>query len=181
MPFTTKLLGDGVLLRPFENTDAAEFARAVRESASGMSRWMPWCHAGYTEEEALAWFDLCRESLHQASAFEFGVFSGDGQRFLGGAGLNLFNRQHGLCNLGYWVRQSRQGLGVATACARLLSRHAFAEHALHRVEIVVAVGNDASAAVAVKAGAMLECVARNRLLLRGEPVAAQVFSLVPGH
>lgn len=36
------LHADGLLLRPFEDADAAAFAAAVRESAEGMRRWMPW-------------------------------------------------------------------------------------------------------------------------------------------
>jgi RimJ/RimL family protein N-acetyltransferase len=49
---------------------------------------------------------------------------------------------------------------------------------MHRVEIVVAVGNHASERVARKSGALHECVARNRLWIRDQPVAASVFSLV---
>ena len=47
---------DGLLLRPFEDADAAVFAAAVRESAAGMRRWMPWCSADYSAEQALQWF-----------------------------------------------------------------------------------------------------------------------------
>ncbi|MEK0266438.1 GNAT family protein [Stenotrophomonas rhizophila] len=43
----------------------------------------------------------------------------------------------------------------------------------------MAVGNEASERVAVKAGALREGVARNRLVIDGRPVAAQMFSLVP--
>jgi RimJ/RimL family protein N-acetyltransferase len=63
---------------------------------------------------------------------------------------------------------------------RALAEHAFTEIQLHRVEIVTAVGNEASARVARKAGARFECIARNKLYLHGSPVAANVFSLVPG-
>jgi len=95
------------------------------------------------------------------------------------AGLNQINRQHAICNLGYWVRSSRQRQQVASRCVRLLCQYAFATLALRRVEIVVAAGNEASEGVARKAGATLECIARNRLLIRGVSVPASVFSLVP--
>ena len=39
--------------------------------------------------------------------------------------------------------------------------------------------NLASRAVAERIGAQFECIARNRLILRGRPVAAAVYSLVP--
>lgn len=93
--------------------------------------------------------------------------------------MNQFNTLHAFCNLGYWVRASRQRQGAALAAVGLLARYAFEELELSRVEIVVAEGNAASIGLARKAGAVHECLARNRLLLRGAPVGAHVFSLVP--
>jgi RimJ/RimL family protein N-acetyltransferase len=86
---------------------------------------------------------------------------------------------HGFCNLGYWVRTSAQGQGAALAAIRALSRFAFERLGQSRVEIVVADGNLPSLGVARKAGAVHECLARNRLNLHGHPVAAHVLSLVP--
>jgi RimJ/RimL family protein N-acetyltransferase len=169
-----------LLLRPFEDSDAAAFAVAVRESVSSVGPWMPWCHAQYTDSDALDWFRVARETLSRGTAHEFGVFSADGRHFLGGAGLNQINTQHKYCNLGYWVRQSEQRKGVALACVHALAEHAFTDLQLHRVEIVAAVGNEPSVGVARKAGAQFECTARNKLFLHGSPVAANVFSLVPG-
>jgi RimJ/RimL family protein N-acetyltransferase len=170
---------EGLLLRPFEATDAAAFSLAVKESVASVGHWMPWCHAHYTEAEALAWFRLTWQARANASADEFGIFAEADGCFLGGAGLNQINHQHGFCNLGYWVRQSMQRKGVALTSVRALSAYAFSTLHLHRVEIVVAQGNAPSAGVARKAGAEFECIARNRLLRRGEPVAAEVYSLVP--
>jgi hypothetical protein len=47
-------------------------------------------------------------------------------------------------------------------------------------EIVAAMDDVASRRAAQRAGATLECVAHNRLLRRGVPIAAAVHSLVPG-
>jgi RimJ/RimL family protein N-acetyltransferase len=169
----------GLLLRPFENHDAGVFTGAVRESVETVGRWMPWCHADYTDKEALDWFAICRQGGEAHTAYEFGIFSEDGSELLGGAGLNQINKQHAICNLGYWVRSSSQRQQVASRCVRILSQYAFDSLALHRLEIVVAVGNGPSEGVASKSGALLECVARNRLLIRGVSVPASVFSLVP--
>lgn len=170
---------DGLLLRPFEDGDASAFATAVRESALTVGRWMPWCHANYTLQDALGWFELCRSGASAGTAYEFGIFDEETSEFLGGAGLNQINLQHAFCNLGYWVRQSRHRQGIAARCVRALADHAFKTLALKRVEVVVALGNQPSFGVARKSGAMLECVARNRLLIHGNSHAASVFSLIP--
>ena len=169
----------GLILRPFEGRDAPAFTRAVRESVETVGQWMPWCHDGYTDKDALEWFGVCRQGRETQTAYEFGIFSEDGAEFLGGAGLNQINKQYAIGNLGYWVRAARQRQQIATRCVGVLSRYAFDTLALHRVEIVVAVGNDASDGVARKSGAVFECIARNRLLIRGASVPASVFSLVP--
>lgn len=169
----------GIVLRPFQPTDAEAFAIAARESVDTVGLWMPWCHADYSPQEALTWFDTCAHGLADRSSFEFGVFAEDGGDFLGGAGLNHFNLDHNFCNLGYWVRQSRHRQGIALRAAEALSTFAFEDLGFTRVEIVVAEGNEPSCAVARKLGAVFECVARNRLVIFGIPVAASVHSLVP--
>jgi RimJ/RimL family protein N-acetyltransferase len=167
------------LLRPFTAADAPAFAAAVRESMSTVGRWMGWAHAGYTEDEALAWFAFCDAARAAGSAHEFGIFLDDGATLAGGAGLNQFNTVNGFCNLGYWVRASHQRQGAALAAVGVLARHAFEKLKQSRVEIVIADGNLPSVGVARKAGAAYECLARNRLQLHGEPVAAHVLSLLP--
>jgi RimJ/RimL family protein N-acetyltransferase len=173
------ILHRGVLLRPFQPTDAAAFADAVRESVQTVGRWMSWCHADYTPEQALEWFALCDQSRAEGVAHEYGIYDAQSSELLGGVGLNHFNLDHNFCNLGYWVRQSMQGRGIATRGAHAITGFGFETLQLTRIEIVAAVGNAASSAVAVKLGAQLECLARNRLIVHGEPVDAHVHSLLP--
>jgi ribosomal-protein-serine acetyltransferase len=170
----------GIILRPYEERDAESFVAAVRESVSTVGQWMPWCHADYSIAEAREWFAACARSFTDGSAYEFGVFSEKGGEFLGGTGLNQFSKLNNFANLGYWVRESRQRQGVATRAARKVIDHGFNRLALTRIEIVVAQGNEASEGVARKLGARFEGLARNRLVLHGTPVAASVYSLVPG-
>lgn len=169
----------GLVLREFSDSDAEAFSSAALESVETVGRWMPWCSSDYSEGHALEWFAACRTARNAGTAFEYGMFCQDSGNFLGGAGLNEIRQQHKFCNLGYWVRQSRQRQGVASRCVQALSAHAFHQLGLHRVEIVVAVGNRASEGVAVKSGALRESIARNRLYIHDKSVHAYVFSLVP--
>ena len=170
--------GDFVF-RPPVFDDAPAYAEAVLESLDTLAPWMPWAHAGYSAADARDWIAFCGQGWAERSGYEFGIFDAATGGFVGGCGLNQFNRLHGFCNLGYWVRRADQRRGAALAAVGALSRHAFAELALGRVEIAVAVGNAASLGVARKAGALEEGIARNRLKLGGVFVDAHVLSLVP--
>jgi len=50
---TPTLRHAGLLLRPFEDSDAAASATAVRESVASAATWMPWCTNTYTQTQAL--------------------------------------------------------------------------------------------------------------------------------
>ena len=176
---TQPLRFDGMVLRPWTRNDARSMAEAVRESVATVGRWMDWCHPGFGVRDAIDWADACADSLAQGKACEFGLFDERSGRLVGGAGLNQFNTSHRVCNLSYWVRQSAQGQGIATRAARSLAGYGFSVLGFQRIEIVVAEGNEPSLAVALKLGAQFECLARNRLMIRGKPVSAWVQSLLP--
>jgi ribosomal-protein-serine acetyltransferase len=172
------ITADKLVIRPFVAADAYEFAAAARESVQTMNPWMPWCTSTFTEEKALEWFATCDQAREAGRAYDMGAFCPSTGSFLGGASINkLYDHRFG--NIGYWVRQSRQRQGIARHAVATLCKFGFEQLALFRLEIIVAVGNTASEAVAVASGATRECVARNRLFLHGKPVDAHVFAITP--
>lgn len=153
-------------------------AAAVRESMASVGKWMSWAHPDYAEAEALDWVAFCDTARAAGTAYEFGIFRPDATTFVGVAGLNQFNRVNNFCNLGYWVRATAQRQGAGRATIAALAQHAFNALKLTRLEIVVADGNAASLALAHSSGAAYECLAANRLMLHGQPVAAHVLAML---
>jgi ribosomal-protein-serine acetyltransferase len=174
-----ELIEGPLLIRTYRQDDVSTLFEAVRESIGEVSKWLPWCHEKYSIEETREFIGT-RELASQGDEwYSFGIFEQSGGRFLGGVGINFINRVHQMANLGYWVRTSAAGRGVATIAARAVARFGFATVGLHRIEIVAAVDNLPSQRVAEKAGARREGVLRNRLLIHGESVDAVLFSLIP--
>lgn len=173
----TMLPAGQFILRPYLQGDATAMSAGVCESAETVGRWMSWARPDFSEYDAACWFAHCDQARASGTAHEFGIFDASGQ-FVGGCGLNQFSAVNKMCNLGYWVRQSRQRAGAATAAVLALRDLGFNRLGLARIEIVVAEGNAASLGVAKKAGAEHECVARSRLQVHGKPCAAHVFSFV---
>ncbi|MEJ0004198.1 MAG: GNAT family N-acetyltransferase [Pararobbsia sp.] len=171
------ILSSRLCIRPFEPGDSPAFVDAALESIDTVGRWMSWCHRDLSLADAQAWIQRCAADLEAGTCFDVGVFSlGDGQ-LLGGISINQINRDHGFGNIGYWIRASRQGSGIAPEAVRLIARFGLERLALSRLEIVAVEHNLASRRVAEKAGAVFECIARNRLTLHASTHAAAVYSL----
>lgn len=173
------ILTDGrIVVRPLRSDDAQALYEAARESIAEVSPWLSWCHENYSIEETRDFLASREQARAAGDWYSFGIFAKESERFLGGVGLNFINRVHKIVNLGYWVRTSATGQGVASRATRLVARFAFEELGFHRVEIVAAVANVASQRVAEKAGALREGVLRKRLLIGGESQDSVLFSFV---
>ncbi|MEO8189586.1 MAG: GNAT family N-acetyltransferase [Acidobacteriota bacterium] len=168
-----------VSIRPYRVDDAERVFEAVRESIAEISPWMPWCHPGYAIEETRDWIAHCGGVWRDGREFNF-VIEDRAGAFLGACGLNQIRRGDRMANLGYWVRTSAAGRGVATAGVRCLAEFAFGAAGLERLEIIAAVGNVASQRVAEKCGARREGLVSDRLFLRGVRHPAVAFVLERG-
>jgi ribosomal-protein-serine acetyltransferase len=166
-----------VTIRPYEDTDASEMSLAARESAADVSPWMPWCHSEYSVADAAAWVRTTRDGHDDGSMYDFAIIDVNGT-YAGGCGVNHINRMDRFANLGYWVRTSLAGRGIAPAAVLQLISWTFANTTLNRVEIVAAVDNVRSQRVAEKVGAHRDAVLRKRVMVRGLPSDAVLYSVV---
>jgi ribosomal-protein-serine acetyltransferase len=166
-----------VSIRPYRIEDTGDLYQAAVESTAEIFPWLPWCRPGYQLADASGWVPGQVQRWHSGEEHQFVIQSADG-RFLGGCGINGINREHGFANLGYWVRTSAMGQGVAPEAVRQLRDWVFANTPLVRLEIVVAVGNTRSARAAEKAGARFEGVLRARIQLHGLVHDARMYALI---
>jgi len=174
-----ELVEGSFLIRPYRPEDVEPTFAAVRESVEALSPWLPWCHANYAIEETREFVQFATGAWAKETDFSFAVFDPARGEHLGGVGLNQINRIHNFANLGYWVRTSACGQGIASRSVRQVAGWAFAELGFNRIEIMVAVDNRASQRVAEKAGAQREGILRRRLAVGKAGQDAVVFSLLP--
>ena len=165
-------------IRRLRSEDAQVLYEAVRESVESVSEWMSWCHPRYSFADSQAFAQSRDAEWDKGDHYSFAIVDAASKQFLGVVGLNHFNRLHKFANLGYWVRKSQTGRGVASLAARLAARFGVEELGLHRVEIVVAVGNLPSQRVAEKTRARREGILRQRLCIHEVMHDAVMFSLV---
>jgi ribosomal-protein-serine acetyltransferase len=171
--------GGRIALVPVEPGHAERFYEAIVESRHELARWMEWVHRGYQIEETRHWIATRRNAWKEGSDYAFTILETGTANLLGGCRVGVTSPVHRIGTIGYWIRSSRTKQGFASEAAGLLAQFGFSHLGLIRIEIIIPAGNAASIRVAEKAGALKEGRLRNRLVLKGKPTDAYLFSLIP--
>jgi ribosomal-protein-serine acetyltransferase len=169
-----------ITLRPCNMKDAMAMFQSIKESIPEMSPWMRFAHEGYSIKETRDFLKRRPGEWKKGITYDFGIFDAKDGTMVGLCSLGHVNKVNGYANLGYWVRTSRTGQGIATAATIMLAKWGFEALKLTRVEILVATENAGSLRVAEKAGAKREGTLRNRLKIDDKMHDAVMHSLVPG-
>jgi RimJ/RimL family protein N-acetyltransferase len=150
------------VLRPWEPRDAAALKEAVDSSIDHLRPWMPWAeNEPQTLEEKVELTRAFRGQFDLDQDYVYGIFSRESDP-VGGSGLH---KRHGEAafEIGYWIRASRAGEGLATEASAALTRVAFELCEVDRVEIRVDPVNERSRKVPLKLGYVEEATLRRRL------------------
>lgn len=172
-----------VELRPLMRSTALDpnaFLAAARESGVALARWMPWYHANYGLEDVERWFAEADRMWQQRIAFPMAIVESADGRLLGGVGLHdiqLYGKRE--AEMGYWVRRTACGQGVAATAIRAMASFGVNELGLIRVSIRIRLDNRSSRRAAERAGARFEGVLRHGLLAGEARFDAAVYSLLP--
>ena len=177
MTSMTQLVDADIILRPFHVEDSVQLHKAVRESLNELKPWMSWAREDYTELTAREYITITQARWEERTLFSFAITRND--EILGGCTLSSIHPLYHYCNVGYWVRTSCHGQGIAGRAAKLAARFGFENVGLIRAEIVVAVGNQASMRVAEKIGAHYEGILLNRMVVGKSIYDAHMYSLLP--
>jgi ribosomal-protein-serine acetyltransferase len=172
-----QLTDEDLLLRPFRPDDAHRLYCAVHESIRELKSWMSWATDDYNEHTAREYITVARARWEEHAFYGFAITRGED--FLGACTLSSIHSIYHFCNLGYWVRTSCHGQGIAGRAAKLAARFAFEHLGIIRVEIVIAVGNQSSIRVAEKIEAHDEGILLNRIVVGKSIYDAHMYSLVP--
>lgn len=138
-----------LVLRPWAESDAPSLRQAIDEDVDHLKPWLTW-----TLEEPTT-LERTRERLRdyvrqwdESRAFRFAVAPRERpSAILGGVHLKCRTRAP-THEIGYWVRKSVGGRGVAGAAVSRLVIHAFEEREADRVVARCDVGNAPSSALA---------------------------------
>jgi RimJ/RimL family protein N-acetyltransferase len=150
---------------------------AVDSSIDELLPWMPWAqHEPQTLDEKVALLRTFRGRFDLGEDFVYGIFDRDESEAVGGTGLHPRGRP-GSFEIGYWIRSTRTGAGLAAEATAALTRVAFDLCAVERVDIRTDPANVRSRAIPAKLGFVEEATLRRRLDYP-EPRDVVVYSML---
>jgi RimJ/RimL family protein N-acetyltransferase len=174
-----RIVTERMVLRCWEPPDARLLKEAVDSSLGELRPWMPWAASEPQPlEEKVQLLRRFRGQFDLGEGFVYGLFSRDEAEVVGGSGLHT-RVGAGAFEIGYWIRTSRAGQGLATEVTAALTRVGFELCGADRIEIHVEPANEPSIKIPLKLGYAEEARLRRRLYAApgGEPRDAVVFSL----
>ena len=159
------LRGENIELRPPRFSDRAQWNQVRIENKEWLSPWeatLPQTPSGAPASEFLtkrpSFYAMVRALNREARAgrsFSFMMWHEQnliGQITLGGVIYGALRGAH----IGYWIDKNYAGRGFTTDAVNTLTRFAFEQLGLHRIEINIRPENAASIRVAEKAGYLFE-------------------------
>ncbi|KOV65852.1 GNAT family N-acetyltransferase [Streptomyces sp. MMG1121] len=150
----------GLLLRPWRSQDAPAVHAAFQDPV--MHQWhIKSCDS---EEEAAGWIAQWRRGWEREREAQWAVVDAGSDELLGRVALREILLGDGCAEVAYWTVARARGRGVAVRATTALSRWAFEEIGIHRLELSHATANEASCRVAEKAGFAAEGTRRSALL-----------------
>lgn len=173
------LTTERLVLRPLEPGDVEAVCTACQDA--DILRWTTvpnpyeWKHA----EDFVG--GISPAGWREDTLYNFGVFTREGALVgsMGLVNLSQLRPPQRQAELGYWTAREQRGNGYTTEAARAVAHWAFSELGVERLEWLAEVGNEASRAVALRVGFVMEGVQRAKMVNIGARRDVWVGALLP--
>lgn len=147
---------DKIVIRPLALTDAPKMVEAISESLPELKKFMPWSHFPQTVDNQRSRIVDCIHNYWLGTDYTLGIFGATTQSCLGSTGFHRRTLNARGLEIGYWIRSSVAGKGIATASTRSLIVYGFKYLGLNRIQCGYNSNNIGSARVNEKCGFKVE-------------------------
>jgi RimJ/RimL family protein N-acetyltransferase len=158
MEFPPLLQTARLFIRAPDPDAAAVINDAIRESHDSLRAWMPWAEHVPSLAETAARLRQAAAAFSAGSDLGLYFWNRHNGTFVGAGGVHARLADTSRREVGYWLRTSARGNGLATEAVRTIARQAILSLGLAAVEIHSSSRNLASQRVALRAGFTLATV-----------------------
>lgn len=164
---------DEILLVQLTPDDAEEIYLLVDGNREFLRTWLPWVDKTNSVEDVLTFRKEAEKKYQDKGAPTYKVIYKS--ESCGIAGLNHIQEDFKYTAIGYWLVPKHQGKGIVTRVCQELTRHAFEDLNLNKVEIAANSKNKPSRAIPERLGFKEEGTLRDRELLADGQYGDLVF------
>jgi len=170
---------DRLIVKAPKIGDGTMIGEAITESHAELKPWLTWADPLPTHEKNEEMNRLSIVSFLRREVFRMNVHQKSDGLFVGVTSLHHIDWSVPAFEIGYWVRTSLAGKGYAKESVLGITDFAFKILGAQRMEIRCDPRNDRSAAVAQKAGYILEGTIRHDMRERDDTLSSTyVFSMI---
>lgn len=165
-------------LRFLRKSDATRLFAAIKESRDELEKYLTGptrLHPMPDVEQEIERVKVLRKKRRM---YAFGIFAAQGKQLVGEATMHSITEENRSGEVGFWVRTSQAGKGIATTATALIVLFGFKELKLHKIVLLAAVDNPASWRIAEKLGFVYEGIQRHEQLLPRGWVNLKCYSML---
>jgi ribosomal-protein-serine acetyltransferase len=148
----------------------------IDQNRAFLRAWLPWVDGICSAADTKTFMD---ESMVQnRDGTRLSTFILYGERLVGAIGVVYFNRDHRKCELGYWLREDLQGLGIMSKAAAKFVEYLFKTKGMNRVEAQVLAGNLRSGGLLIGLGFQREGCLKQAVFMYDNYHDTEIYGLV---
>ncbi|KRK86604.1 GNAT family N-acetyltransferase [Lentilactobacillus sunkii] len=159
-------VNDSISLKLPAVTDAEAMLELIDANRKRLGEWLPWAKSMLAPSDEQKFLQYGIEKMAHGD-FWFAIILVDNEP-AGMIDLHEFSHDNQRAQIGYWLADRFQGMGVMTLCLTHLEQIAFTELGLNRLELLADVKNQKSRAVAKRRGFHQEGILKEYALYNGE-------------
>jgi uncharacterized cupin superfamily protein/RimJ/RimL family protein N-acetyltransferase len=144
-----------IYLRKHDLAVAETMFRYVDQDRERLLQFLPWVAKINAVEDEVAYVKRTHEQWEGHELYDFGVFTKDGDVYMGNVGVHSIAWHNDCCELGYWILGSFEGKGFVSEAVTHLTGKAF-EIGFNKVKITCDPANERSAFIPRRLGFTLE-------------------------
>ncbi len=141
-----------------------------------LRRWLSWVDKTDSSQDVKEFLKTSR--MFNTGGQKLTTFIFYENKIAGSVGFEKINKDHHFAEIGYWLSEDLQGLGIVTLSCKTLIDYTFKHMAMNRIEVKIISKNLKSLAIPKKLGFTHEGTLRDACALYGTFYDLELFSLL---
>lgn len=168
------IYGKKISLKSHNEDLADTMFKVIDQDRKRLKIFLPWVDATQSSQDSLAYIKMTKQWRAECTMFDYGIFELNSNQFIGSCGVHNINWENSRAELGYWLVEKFEGLGLMSETVQLLEDVLF-QAGFTCVEIRCSSKNERSSRLPKRNGYILEKTIEKDFIENGDYRDTLVF------